>query len=222
MIAYASRTGTRRNLAVLRQHGWRLLVSATGVWRTEGFPYAIDNGAWTAWQQRREFDTAAFVGVVDRLGKGADWIAVPDIVCGGAASLHLSVSWLPKLLHVTKLLIPVQPGIRPTDVLPFLDRRVGLFVGGDAEWKEQTLLTWGALAKRRKCYLHVGRVNTIRRIKLCAAADAHSFDGTSGSRYSVTVAPLDVARRLSRLEFELSCCLTATQLELQKVKYERT
>ena len=28
MIAYASRTGTRRNLAALRAAGWRLLVSA--------------------------------------------------------------------------------------------------------------------------------------------------------------------------------------------------
>jgi hypothetical protein len=40
MIAYASRTGTKRNLEAMRQNGWRLLVSAKGVLRTEGFKYA--------------------------------------------------------------------------------------------------------------------------------------------------------------------------------------
>jgi hypothetical protein len=41
MQMYASRTGTRRNLAALRAAGWRLLVSATGVHRHEGFCYML-------------------------------------------------------------------------------------------------------------------------------------------------------------------------------------
>lgn len=49
MIAYASRTGTRRNLAAIREAGWRLLVSAASCLRNEGFPYALDNGAWSAY-----------------------------------------------------------------------------------------------------------------------------------------------------------------------------
>lgn len=40
MIPYASRTGTKRNLDAMRANGWGLLVSAKGVLRTEGFPYA--------------------------------------------------------------------------------------------------------------------------------------------------------------------------------------
>lgn len=39
MVSYASRTGTRRNLAAMRGAGWRLLVSAAGVLRTEGFEH---------------------------------------------------------------------------------------------------------------------------------------------------------------------------------------
>lgn len=46
---YASRTGTRRNLAVLRAAGWRLLVAAQGVHRSEGFRYMLDNSAYTYW-----------------------------------------------------------------------------------------------------------------------------------------------------------------------------
>lgn len=45
--AYASRTGTKRNLAALRAAGWGLFVSAAGVHRSEGFRFIIDNGAAT-------------------------------------------------------------------------------------------------------------------------------------------------------------------------------
>jgi hypothetical protein len=58
---------------------------------------------------------------------------------------------------------------------------------------------WGSLARRRNCYLHVGRVNSQRRIAICAAAGADSFDGTSVTRYAVTMRPLDAARRQSDL-----------------------
>ena len=91
MICYASRTGTRRNLAALRSRGWRLLVSRAGVWRTEGFPqYALDNGAWADYQAGRDFDEDSFERLIDKLGAKADWIVLPDIVAGGLRSLDLS------------------------------------------------------------------------------------------------------------------------------------
>ncbi len=84
VIAYASRTGTRRNLDALRARGWRLLVSATGVLRHEGFRYGLDNGAWTAFQQGHPINLALFVIALFKLGRDADWVALPDIVGGGA------------------------------------------------------------------------------------------------------------------------------------------
>ncbi len=90
MIPYASRTGTRRNLAALRAAGWRLLVSAKGALLHEGFRYALDNGAWSAYQAKEPFDEAAFLRAIDRLGAGADWIVIPDIVAGGLRSLDYS------------------------------------------------------------------------------------------------------------------------------------
>jgi hypothetical protein len=196
MVGYASRTGTVRNLDALRQADWRLMVSATGAWRTEGFRYAIDNGAWTAFQSGKAFDEAAFDGVVAALGHSADFVIVPDIVCGGLGSLRLSESWLPRLDHLPgRLLIAVQNGIEPADVRPILGGRVGIFVGGDTEWKLATLPKWGRLAGEMGVYLHVGRVNTRRRIRLCAMAGAHSFDGTSATVYSATLPMLDRARR---------------------------
>jgi hypothetical protein len=190
VIAYASRTGTRVNLAGLRARGWRLLVSATGAHRTEGFAYALDNGEWTVHQKKAKkwadprSVVRAFIRLVIALGAGADWIAAPDVVQGGLASLAKSRKWLPWLLkHTRRVLIPVQDGMSVDDVRPHLSHRVGVFVGGSTTWKEQTMGAWAHLARETGSWCHVGRVNTARRIAICAAAGADSFDGTCASRF---------------------------------------
>ena len=196
MIAYASRTGTRRNLAALRRAGWRLLVTAGAVLRSEGFPYALDNGAWGAHQRGQAIDLAQFRAALDKMGGGADWVVAPDIVCGGVASLALSLEWLPYCLtRCQRVLIAVQDGMTADDLRPHLSARVGLFVGGSTEWKLASMPGWGALAAEVGCWLHVGRVNSARRISLCAAHGVTSFDGTSATRFSKTLPRLDAARR---------------------------
>lgn len=195
MAAYASRTGTRRNLAALRGAGWRLLVSARGVLRHEGFPYAIDNGAWTAFQKGEPFDVPAFEKAVEWGADGADWLILPDIVGGGIESLRFSMEWAPRLHGVCPLLLAVQDGMRPADVAPIVGPGVGIAVGGTTEWKEFTTPAWGALARETGAYLHVLRVNSRRRINLCRDAGADSFDGSSASRFAKTLPLLDGARR---------------------------
>ena len=200
LMGYASMTGTLRNLAALDDAGWHVLLSPAGSLNPKGRPFALDNGAWTAHQQGTEFDSDAFMRAVDKVGENAEWIVLPDIVMGGQKSLDLSLSWLEKLNGLpTRLLIAVQNGMTPEDVRHYLNPMVGIFVGGDTAWKEETTPMWGSLARRRNCYLHVGRVNSQRRIAICAAAGADSFDGTSVTRYAVTMRPLDAARRQSDL-----------------------
>jgi len=181
----------------MRDHGWRVLISATGVHKNEGLPYAIDNGAWTAYQQQRPFDADAFRRLVDTHGAGADWIAVPDIVEGGLRSLDFSLSWIPELDKVgSLLLIPVQDGMAIDDVAPFVSPgRVGIFIGGSTEWKIEQIPALSAWANDLKIWCHVGRVNTRKRIRHCVLAGATSFDGTSVTRYGKTIGPLDRERR---------------------------
>lgn len=191
---YASHTGTKRNLDALRQHGWRLLLSAKGHGvKPEGFSYAIDNGAWWAYQNGKAFDVGAFERIVDRYGDGADWVAAPDIVGGGRASLELSLSWLPRLTGLR--LIPVQDGMTIEMVRSYIGGSVGLFLGGTTEFKISTMRAWGALARQAYCYYHVGRVNTVRRIRMCVESGAHSCDGTSASRFSKNVPMLTAASK---------------------------
>lgn len=199
MICYASRTGSRRNLSALRARGWRLIVSATGVWRTEGFPYAIDNGAWTVFQQNRPFDEAAFKGIVDALWRDADWTVLPDIVGGGAVSLMFSLSWADRVPG--KQMLAVQDGMTNEDVRELINCDRGIFVGGSTTFKLSTMAMWAELAHDRDAICHVGRVNSVTRMHQCIAANVDSVDGTSASRFSATTAKLDNASRQTAFSF---------------------
>lgn len=194
MICYASHTGTKRNLAALRTAGWRLLLSPRKV-KTEGFRYALDNGAWSAFQQNQTIDLAAYERALERFGGAADWVVAPDIVAGGMASLALTAEWLPRLRHLRLVLIAVQDGMTPKDVAPFVGPGIGIFLGGSTEWKLGTMQRWGDWAHAMRIYFHVGRVNTAIRIRHALRAGADSIDGTSATRYAITLPLLDHARK---------------------------
>jgi hypothetical protein len=196
LICYASRTGTKRNLAALRAAGWRLLVSRAGAWRPEGFPYGLDNGAWSDFRTGQPFDGPRFQLLMDRLGAGADWIVVPDIVAGGLPSLALSMEWLPRVQRTgAPALIAVQDGMEPHDLAPIVGPRVGIFLGGSTEWKLQRMEQWGAFCRERNVHYHVARVNTAKRINQARVCGASSIDGSSASRYAETLPLLDVSAR---------------------------
>lgn len=206
MIPYASRTGTRSTLAALRAADWRLLVSAAGELRTEGFRYALDNGAWSAYQRGADFDEDAFKRALDALGAGADWVVCPDIVCGGEASLELSWRWLSRVLEVAPVaLFAVQDGHEPWQLDEVLGARVGIFIGGSTEWKLATMRTWSAAAANRGAWCHVGRVNTARRVALCASAGVTSFDGSSVTRFPKTLPLLQRAVQRGRNQMRFAC-----------------
>ena len=195
MIPYASVTRTRRNLRVLREHGWRMLISPANPKPPGDFRYAIDNGAWPAHKNGLPFDEPAFTSLVDSRGADADFIVVPDVVAGGMESLRLSVGWLPRLIRFPRLYIAVQDGMSEQAVCNVLSLRpgLGIFVGGSTEWKLRTLPRWGWIAHEMQKPLHVGRVNSARRIRLCAEAGADSFDGTSVTMYAETMPLLNAA-----------------------------
>tara|TARA_R110000824_G_scaffold379364_1_gene571319 strand:+ start:1034 stop:1648 length:615 start_codon:yes stop_codon:yes gene_type:complete len=204
VIPYCSATGTKSTIAALRAARWRLLVVATGHDKNSGLPYALDNGAWSAHVNGRPFDVEKFEKLLDWSAScpiRPDWCVLPDIVGGGLKSLDFSLTWVDTVSKYSKLnLLAVQDGMTPADVEGLVGPSVGLFVGGSTEWKLRTLMDWGQFSRGR-CYLHVGRVNSIRRITHCTNAGADSFDGTSVCRFPVNLNKLDRARK--QLGFKL-------------------
>lgn len=89
----------------------------------------------------------------------------------------------------------------PAVVGPYIDEWTGIFVGGSTAWKLATMATWGQVARERDAYMHVGRVNTVRRVQACQLAGAHSFDGTSVIRFPPSLERLDRAVRQQALDF---------------------
>lgn len=202
MIMFATGTGTRRNLAAMRANEWGLLLTPDRPELLQGFSkIAIDNGAWGAYQRKKPWTSDKFCQLVEKYGHKANWVVAPDIVCGGLDSLIQSLKWVSWLLDRCQLvLIAVQNGMTDADLRPHVGSRIGLFVGGDSKWKEESLPMWGRLARESGCYLHVGRVNSARRIRLCAMSGVDSVDGTSGTRFAVTIPPLSAACAQAALE----------------------
>ena len=184
VIPYAAQPSTAIRPRLL-EAGFRcLLTTANGAKQapTPGHNYAIDNGAWGAHMRSEPFDEAAFAKGLKRWGAEADFVVVPDIVAGGLASLEFSRGWLPRVQAIApRPLLAVQDGMTPDDVAGLVADGVGIFVGGSTEWKDRTLIEWCRWAAARGAWCHVGRVNTTRRVRLCAAGGATSFDGSGVS-----------------------------------------
>lgn len=200
MKCFASRTGTKRNLDALRAAGWGLMVSRGGVWRTEGFDLIVgDNGAWKDFQTGQPFDEEEYDRFLEWLAAQSvvpQWLVLPDIVAGGLPSLELSVRYMNRCRSVAPMvLLAVQDGMTEADIRPLIGPHVGVFLGGSTAWKLATMLQWGRLCAELGAYYHVARVNTAKRMFLAIASDADSIDGSSASRFAVTLPKLDQASR---------------------------
>ena len=191
IIYYAARTGTKRTLESFRRLGFGLMVSAAGVHRTEGFErYCLDNGAWTAHQQCRQWSPRPFSSMLASIGHGADFVVAPDVVACGAESLALSLSWAPRLVDICPVYMAVQNGHErePGQVAQQAKTAgcVGIFVGGTTEWKERTVHLWSRVAHERGMKCHMGRVNSARRVLIAQEAGVDSMDGSGPTLYDAT------------------------------------
>lgn len=147
----------------------------------------IDCGAWTSYQKGVPFDGDLYLRCLNKMAAEADFVVLPDVPMDGARSADLSLSWLERVAcYGRPMLFPVQNGMTAAPVGP----EVGIFVGGDDQWKERTMGYWSRYAHERGAWCHVGRVNTLRRIEMCLMAGVDSFDGSSGSRFAVNVPKL--------------------------------
>lgn len=186
----------------MRRNDWRLLVNAQGVWRHEGFQYAIDNGAWTSHKAGIPFNDTLFKGVIEKLGSGADWVVLPDVVEDAASTARLTEKWIERVKSPS--LAVIQDGACERELESYMGHVYGYFLGGSTAYKESTLSKWAAWCQEREKYFHVGRVNTARRLKLCIAAAADSCDGTSASVFAETIQFLSSSRNKFVFEHQVA------------------
>jgi hypothetical protein len=144
-----------------------------------GLPWAIDNGAFSG------FDPDRFRRLLRRAADKPRllWVVCPDVVGQARATLDLFEQWQPEL---TAAGVPVAfVGQDGQEDLPVpWDRLDAFFVGGSTRWKLSEAA--GDLvreAKRRGKWVHMGRVNSLRRMRVAYEIGCDSCDGSSASRW---------------------------------------
>lgn len=145
----------------------------------EGAVYACDNGRfgrgwpgatrWWSW----------LVTTVDRYGLDRCAFAVaPDEPMDAHATLRLSAPWLPRIRdqHVPAAFV-AQDGCEE-GLIPWDDLDV-LFLGGSTDWKTGPAARRVTLqARERGIPVHMGRVNSLKRLRLAQDFGCTSADGT--------------------------------------------
>ena len=152
--------------------------------------YAIDNGAYLDFLHNKNFDDCRFLSFCEKYIHGADWVVLPDVVCNRKQTIEKSkeyVSILKTMKKDVRLFFVWQDGMITKDIIPFLEQKIGIFVGGSTEGKIKNISWIAQLAKKYHCWVHVGRVNTLKRLNLIMYNQANSFDGSGITRFLPTL-----------------------------------
>jgi len=148
-------------------------------------PYALDNGRYSAWEKKKEWDEAEYLKLLEwakASGQSPLWALVPDVVADREATLKEWERWLPILApYGWPLAFAVQDGMTVADVPQEAEV---VFVGGSTDWK------WANAWKFCEAFsrVHIGRVNTYGKLHHCQDIGAESVDGTGwtrGDRYQL-------------------------------------
>jgi len=140
--------------------------------------WAADNGRFAQPDKWVAGDWLEWAAGLRRYRERCLFMVAPDCVGDAAATLELSVPYLPTIRQLGYQAAYVSQNGATCESLPWDDFDC-LFVGGDDAWKfSHASLLVLAEAKRRGKWTHMGRVNTIRRLRACLATDFDSADGT--------------------------------------------
>jgi hypothetical protein len=160
--------------------------------------FALDCGAYSKGVNHAQFDFARWerwtmkrlgqlkdAGIMDRLL----FVVVPDaidvslngyeVTSHPALTLERYRTWAPMVRAAgAPAALVIQPGMRPSEI-PW-DMVDYVFIGGDTAWKEDVNGAGRVVRYAQKLGkpVHVGRVNTQRRIEIMAGWNVDSIDGT--------------------------------------------
>lgn len=178
MVAGAKRAITR--YAHTGCFGHLFLPAAGNTWRYPGLPWACDNGAF------REFDEPAFVKMLVRHSgqEGCLWVTAPDVVGDARRTLAQFDRWDWFIRDAGYPVALVGQDGLTSDTTPW-ERMDALFIGGTTEWKlgpEARALM--VEAKARGLHVHVGRVNTVGRVRyLQSLGVVDTIDGSKLTKW---------------------------------------
>lgn len=148
--------------------------------------WAADNDCFSG------FDRPAYERMLARwrgASPGPLFVLAPDVVADAAATLKQFAEWAPVIRsHGFPVGLAAQDGLAPAAVpWPEVD---ALFVGGSTAFKlSDDAYRLCREARRRGKHVHMGRVNSLRRMETAARFGCDSIDGSGFSRWRKLIAP---------------------------------
>lgn len=183
-ILVSGSTRTVRNLAAQYQQNLGVLLtpnnrnSVSSVLAT-GLVWAVDNGAFIG------FNPVLFRRCLRRVAgqQRLLWVVCPDVVADARATLALFCEWHEEITQSGPVAFVGQDGQEDFD-LPW-QRFKCFFLGGSTGWKlSRAAADLVAEARRRHKWVHMGRVNTLRRLRTAYDLRCDSVDGSCFSRWA--------------------------------------
>lgn len=153
-----------------------------------GVTWAADNDAFNGWSDeaearyRRMLD--GMVGVPD-----CKFVTLPDVVGDArATAVRFNEWWQPVTDRGLPPALVLQDGIEELGV-PW-DKISAVFIGGSTEFKlGDVAAEYAGEARARGLWVHMGRVNSLKRIRYAQDIGCHSVDGSQFSMFSDTWVP---------------------------------
>lgn len=143
-------------------------------------PYALDNGAFGAWEKNIDFPEESWRRLLGWAGDKEQpplWALVPDSVADRDRTLEKWERFSPVVRAAGfRPAFALQDGMTFEDVP---DAECMLFIGGSTGWKVAAIRPWCARFPGR---VHVARVTEEKRLMLCYEAGAASVDGNGWNR----------------------------------------
>jgi hypothetical protein len=151
-----------------------------------GLLWAADNDCWNG-----GLDEPLFRLMLEQSegATGCLFVAAPDVVGDSETTLDWFDEWVNVIAsHGFPVALVLQDGMTPEDVR-WLEVDA-VFIGGTTEWK-LSLDAYRIVdrAKDQGKWVHMGRVNTRRRLKVAKAWGCDSVDGTSTVMFTDTHLP---------------------------------
>lgn len=155
-----------------------MLTPRMGQTPPDGMPWAADSGRFASPQDYADETYLAWLSRMVPYQARCLFATAPDVVGDAAETLAMSAPmYAPIRALGYKVALVAQDGLEDLPV-PWDDFDC-LFIGGTTEWKlSEPAYALVAEAKRRGKWTHMGRVNSLRRLRAAHSAGIDSADGT--------------------------------------------
>lgn len=163
----------RPDLGIMIQPGMGNSTAPLQFWK-----FGADNGCFAQGEAFVPGDWLEWLATLRRFRDNCLFAVAPDVILDAEATLLRSLPYLPTIRQLGFPSAFVTQNGCTSALVPW-DALDCLFVGGDDAWKlsEASWRLCGE-AKARGKWVHVGRVNSFRRLKACAVSGVDSADGT--------------------------------------------